>query len=85
MKVCRNIVYEPSHETTRSNTGQPVQSQKMTRSLKVWKVEELYYPSSENDGADQLRSEADLRVRFRIGKIRISHDAAHIYLALSSE
>ena len=33
-----------------------------------------------NKGADQLRSycEADLRLCFRIGKIRFSHDAAHI-------
>ena len=33
-------------------------------------VEELYYPCSENKGADQLRSycEADLRFCFRIGK-----------------
>ena len=32
-------------------------------------VEELYYPCSENKGADQLRSycEADLRLCFRIG------------------
>ena len=42
---------------TRSDTNRPVQSQKMARSLKFWsKVEEeLYYPSSENKGADQLR------------------------------
>ena len=32
--------------------------------------EELYYPSSENKGADQLRGyrEADLRLCFRLGK-----------------
>ena len=37
----------------------------------------MYYSSSENKGADQLRSycEADLRLRFPIGKIRFSHDA----------
>ena len=57
--------------TTRSDTNRPVQSQKQARSLKFWISEEekLYYPSSENKGADQLRSycEADLRLCFRIG------------------
>ena len=57
---------------TKSDTNWPVQSQKQARCLKVWlEVEvELYYPSSENKGADQLRSfcEADLRLCFRIGK-----------------
>ena len=40
----------------------------------------MYYPSSENIGADQLRSycTADLRLCFRISKIRFSHDAAHL-------
>ena len=38
----------------RSNTNRPVQVQKQARSLKFWiyKVEELYYPCSENKGAD---------------------------------
>ena len=33
--------------------------------------EELYHPSSENKGADQLRSycEADLRLCFRLGRL----------------
>ena len=37
--------------------------------------------SGENKGADQLRSycEADLRLCFRIGKKRFSHDAAPIF------
>ena len=41
----------------RSDTNRPVQSQKQARSLKFWSEveEELYYPSSENKGADQLR------------------------------
>ena len=47
----------------RSSTKQAEQSQKQAKSLKFWsKVEEeLYYPSSENKGADQLRGyrEAD--------------------------
>ena len=55
---------------TRSDTNRPVQLQKMARSLKFWlqAEEELYYPSSENKGADQLCSEctADLRLCFRI-------------------
>ena len=43
---------------TRSNINRSVQSQKKARSLKFWiKVEEeLYYPCSENKGADQLCS-----------------------------
>ena len=48
------------------------QSQKQAIKLKFWiyKVKEMYYPCSENKGADQLRSycEADLRLCFRIGK-----------------
>ena len=44
----------------------------MARSLKfpIKKVEGLYYPCSENKGADQLRGyrEADLRLCFRICK-----------------
>ena len=54
----------------RSDTNRLIQSQKRARSLKFWiyKVEELYYPCSENKGADQLRGyrEADLRLCFRI-------------------
>ena len=40
----------------RSDTNQAVQSQK-ARSLKFWSYveKELYYPNSENKGADQLR------------------------------
>ena len=47
----------------RSDTNRPVQAQKRARSLKFrsYVEEELYYPSSENKGADQLRGyrEAD--------------------------
>ena len=57
---------------TRYDTNRPVQSQKKARSSKfqIYEEEELYYPCSENKGADQLRSycEADLRLCFRIGK-----------------
>ena len=55
--------------STRSVTNQAVQPQKLARSLKfrIKKVEGLYYPCSENKGADQLRGyrEADLRLCFR--------------------
>ena len=57
---------------TRSATNQAVQPQKMSRSLKfqIKEVDGLYYPYSENKGADQLRGyrEADLRLCFRICK-----------------
>ena len=59
----------------RSETNRPVQSQKRARSLKFRiKVEEkLYYPSSENKGADQLRGfrEADLRLCFRLCRLLV--------------
>ena len=57
---------------TRSDTKRAVKPQKMARGLKfrIWKVEVLYYPCSENKGADQLCGyrEADLRLCFRICK-----------------
>ena len=57
---------------TRSDINRPIQSQKRAGSLKFWisEEEELYYPCSENKGADQLRDyrEADLRLCFRLGK-----------------
>ena len=59
----------------RSHTNRPVQAQKQARSLKFWiyKVEELYYPRSENKGADQLRGyrEADLRLCFRLCRLLV--------------
>ena len=60
---------------TRSDAKQAVQSQKMARGLKfgIYEVEGLYYPSSENKGADQLCGyrEADLRLCFRICKMKV--------------
>ena len=52
----------------KSDTNRPVQTQKRARSVKFRIVveEELYYPSSENKGADQLRG---LRLCFRIYKL----------------
>ena len=59
----------------RSDTNRPVEAQKRGRSLKfrILVEEELYYPSSENKGADQLRGyrEADLRLCFRICRLLV--------------
>ena len=59
----------------RSDTNRAVQAQKMARDWEFWieKVEELYYPCSENKGADQLRSycEADLRLCFRTCRLLV--------------
>ena len=61
---------KPTWFPDRSDTNRPVQLQKQARSLKfqIEVEEELYYQSSENKGADQLRSycKADLRLCFRI-------------------
>ena len=57
---------------TRFDTNQAAQPHKTARSLtfRIYVVEGLYYPCSENKGADQLRGyrEADLRLCFRIYK-----------------
>ena len=59
----------------RSDTNWPVQAQKQARSLKfrIEVEEELYYPSSENKGADQLRGyrEADLRLCLRLCRLLV--------------
>ena len=57
----------------RSDTNRPVQLQKQARSLKFWGYveEELYYPSSENKGADQLYRKADLRLCFCICRLLV--------------
>ena len=59
----------------RSDINRAVQSQKMARRLEFWiyKEEEMYYPCSENKGANQLRSdcEADLSLCFRICKMLV--------------
>ena len=60
---------------TRSDTNQAAQSQKRARILKfrIQVGEELYYPSSENKGDDQLRGyrEADLRLCFRLCRLLV--------------
>ena len=70
----------------RSDTNRAEQSQKIARSLKFWSYveEELYYPSSENKGADQLRSycEADLRLCFRICRLLVFLWVAHFFLRI---
>ena len=59
----------------RSDINQAVQSQKQAGSLKfrIYKEEKVYYPCSENKGADQLRGyrEADLRLCFRICRLLV--------------
>ena len=66
---------KPTWFPTRSDTNRSVQSQKRARILKfrILVEEELYYPSSENKGADQLRSycEADLRLCFRLCRLLV--------------
>ena len=70
---------------TRYDTNRPVQSQKRARILKfrILVEEELVYPSSENKGADQLRSdcEADLRLGFRLGRLLVFSCGGSIYPA----
>ena len=60
---------------TRSDINRPVQSQTRARILKfqILVEEEVYYPCSENNGADQLRGyrEADLRLCFRLCKLLV--------------
>ena len=61
--------------SNRSDTNRPAQAQKRARSMKfrIKEVEELYYPSSENKGADQLRGyrKADLRLCFRLCRLLV--------------
>ena len=59
----------------RSDTNRAVQAQKQAKSLKfrIQEEEELYYPCSENKGADQLRGyrEADLHLCFRLCRLLV--------------
>ena len=68
----------------RSDTNQAVQPLEMARGWKfcIEEVEVLYYPSSENKDADQLRGyrEADLRL-FAYADCWFSHDAAHFFFS----
>ena len=66
----------------RSETNWSVQAQKRARSLKFRvKVEEvLYYPSSENKGADQLDQLRGYRFVFAYADCWFSHEAAQMLL-----
>ena len=67
---------------TRSDTNRTVQPQKMTRGLKfrIKVVERLYYPYSENKGADQLSVTAQLICVFVLAyaKSRFSYNEAQM-------
>ena len=67
---------------TRPDINRPVQLQKQARSLKFWSYEEeeLYYPSSENKGADQLRGYLICVFVFAYADCWFSHVAAHLSL-----
>ena len=65
--------------STKSDTNQAVQSQKMARGGKFWILD---YPCSESKGADQLRSyyEADLRMFFAYADRWFFPAAAHFFI-----
>ena len=65
---------------TRSDTNQSVPLLEMARGLKfcVYEEEVLYYPSSENKGADQLTAKLICVFVFAYAKRWFSHDAVHI-------
>ena len=69
----------------RYDTNQAVHAQEMAREWKfrINKVEELFYPCSENKGADQLRvyRKAVLPHCFRICKLLFFSCAAHTVYA----
>ena len=66
----------------RSDINRAVQPQKIARSLKfpIYEEEELYFPSSENKGTNQLRvyREADLLFVFASANCWFSHEVAQI-------
>ena len=61
-------------------TNLAVQSLNMARGLKfqIQKIEGLYYPCSENKGADQVTAQLICIFVFAYAKSRFSHDTAHI-------
>ena len=68
---------------TWSDTNQAVKLQKMARGLKfrIKEVDGLYYPCSENKGADQLRGLTAKLICvfvFAYAKHWFSHDAGHL-------
>ena len=64
----------------RSDTNRSVQFQKMARDMKFWikKVEELYYPSSENKFA--VTAKLICAFVFAYADCWFSHEAANIFL-----
>ena len=79
--MSRDAKKRSSRFPNRSDTNQAVHAQKMARGWKFQiKEEGLYYPCSENKGADQLRGyrEAGLRLSLRISENPVSHGAAQI-------
>ena len=78
-------LFEPRCEKTSLRGFRPCPTQTGLYShrrlkFRIWVVEGVYYPYSENKDADQLRSycAADLRLCFRTCKNRFSHDTAHL-------
>ena len=75
--MCGPVSFEPPRGKTNNVVFEQVQhkAQKRARSLKFrsYVEEELYYPSSENKGADQLRGyrEADLRLCFHLSRLLV--------------
>ena len=73
----------------RSDTNRPVQAQKRARSLKfrIKVGEELYYPSSENKGADQLLCFRICRLlvfpRGGSNTVQIAEDISFIFLCIN--
>ena len=67
----------------RSDTNQAVQSQKQDRGLtfQIYEEEELYYPCSENEGADQLRGISAFV--FAYANCWFSHETAHLIFYFS--
>ena len=77
--ICELCVRKPTiWVPTRSDTNQPVQSQKQARSLKfrIKEEEGLYYLCSENKGANQLRGYRTFV--FAYANCWFSHAVAHV-------
>ena len=65
----------------RSDTNQPVKSQKQASGLKFWFQEEgLYYLYRENKGAEQLRSKLICAFIFAFADCWYSQEAAHMFI-----
>ena len=69
---------------TMSDTYRPVQSLKRAKRLIISDCvhESLYYPCSENKGADRLYSKCTADPRLCQAKIRFSYDSAQLFKTL---